>query len=328
MYDKSANYIRDLRKTAEDKEAHAKEADYAVSRAFCSILEKLAKAPEYRTSFEELESQAYSTYGERAVPYIDLLYKTSHLQEPRGKHDANYKMFTPSQELNMFSTFLKQAETLGTTVKEAEDAKHNYQCEKTYIDDTFKQRGCELHKISNNQIDGSFLAKLEEQMKKEAKEIEAINEEDPVMASIKQKKANELKKEDERIKKIAGLIDAALDKGPSYLQGERKPSLTSTTNSASDNRQRVFLLQELATTDPILAKLPTHKVVDAYQQMLRVSPELSKEKEIVRSFLRSSTAGQAIDPYVGGQLIDANTKLLKQHKMELGLPSGGDRKED
>ena len=81
------------------------------------------------------------------------------------------------------------------------------------------------------------------------------------------------------------------------------------------------MLQELATTDPILAKLPTHKVVDAYQQMLRLSPEMSKEKEVVRSFLRSSTAGQAIDPYVGGQLIDANTRLLRQHQMELGVPS-------
>ena len=321
VYEKSANYIRDLRKNAEDKEAQATEANYEVSRAFCSILEKLAKAPESRASFEEFESQAFSTYGEKAVPYIELLYKTSHLKEARGKHDANYKMFTPCQETAMLGTFLKKAGELAVISKEAEDAKHNYKFEKDYIEDTFHKRGCELHKAAGNKFEGSVLEKLEQEMKKEAAKIEAIDEEDPVMATIKVKKAAELKKENERIEKIAGLIDAALEKGPDWYKGEKKPSLNPMTNTDSDNRDRAFMLQELATTDPILAKLPTHKVIDAYQQMLRLSPEMSKEKEVVRSFLRSSTAGQAIDPYVGGQLIDANTRLLRQHQMELGVPS-------
>ena len=321
VYAKSASYIRDLKKTAEDKEAQAQEANFEVSRTFCNILEKFAKVEESRAPFEEFESQAYSTYGEKAVPYLDLLYKTSHLKEARGKHDTNYKMFSPAKETISFGTFLKKAEVLAGITKEAEDAKHNYEFEKKYVDKTFKERGCDLFKQAHSDIDASLLDKIEADMKKEAEQIDKLAEEDPVIAQIKQKRDSESKKVNERIEKIAGYLESVLGFGQDRYEAAKKPAPIPFSNTPDDNRERAFMLQELSATDPILSKLPTHKVVDAYQQMLRISPELSKEKEIVRSFLRSSTAGQAIDPFMGGQLIDANTSLLKQHRMERGLPS-------
>ncbi|CAK0744904.1 conserved hypothetical protein [Gammaproteobacteria bacterium] len=323
VYEKSANYLRDLKKTAEDKSGEAKEAEFQVNRSFCSILEKFAKAEDYRASFADFESQAFSLYGEKAVPYIDLLYKTSQLKEARGTHDVNYKMFNPAQEVNMLGEFLKKAETLSTIVKEAEDAQHNYKFEKDYATDIFKKRGSELIKGAEVIADGSILEKLEAEMKKEAVKIAAIPEEDPVMASIKMKKEASLAKEGERIKSAFEFINTALDIG----KDQGKPSVKATTSSESDNRDRAFLLQELATTDPILAKLPTHKVVDSYQQLLRIAPEISKEKELVRSFLRQSTASQAIGPFEGQQLVEANTKLLKQRMMQQGQGAPKDKGE-
>ena len=72
------------------------------------------------------------------------------------------------------------------------------------------------------------------------------------------------------------------------------PAKQTKQDNKQDNRDRAFLLQELATTDPILSKMPTSNVVNAYEQMLRIAPELSKEKEITRAFLRQAGATQAI----------------------------------
>ena len=88
-----------------------------------------------------------------------------------------------------------------------------------------------------------------------------------------------------------------------------------------DNRNRAFLLQELISTDPIISKFPTHQTVDAYQQLLRIAPELSNEKEITRAFLRQAGASQAIDPFQAEQLISANNNLFKQHQMQRGSGS-------
>ena len=55
--------------------------------------------------------------------------------------------------------------------------------------------------------------------------------------------------------------------------------------------------------------------------------ELSKEKELTRAFLRQAGASQAIDPFQGQQLIQANTQLLKQHQMQQGVKPPQDSKE-
>jgi len=94
---------------------------------------------------------------------------------------------------------------------------------------------------------------------------------------------------------------------------------TANTNTPEANRDRALLLQELVATDPIISKFPTHHVVDAYQQMLRIAPELSSEKEITRAFLRQAGASQAISPFEAADLIKANTGLFKQHQLQRGL---------
>jgi hypothetical protein len=323
VYEKSANYIRDLKKTAENTQARAQDADYNTTRAFGAILEKFAKAPESRTSFEEFESQAYSTYGERVNAQLDLLHKAGHLKEARGKHDAGYTMFTPCPELGLLDNFLKLAQELPGLKKEAQDAEYNYNFEKSHLDETFALRGCELKKKAADAEALSPLERLEVQMNKEAASIADIPESDPVLARVKLTKLAELSKERERIKTANDFIDSAMD----AARGEGKPGMSATTNTDFDNRDRSFLLQELATTDPILSKIPTKHVVDSYQQLMRIAPEISKEKDMVRSYLRQATAAQGVDPFQGQQLIDANTKLLKQRQLQQGINPGSDKRD-
>ena len=317
VYEKSANYLRDLKKTAEDKEAQAKEADFEVSRAFCRILEKFAKAPESRAEFATFESQAFTTFGEKAMPYVDLLYKTSHLKEARGKHDPNYTMFTPCEEVNMLGAFMKKAEALAEITKTAEEAKYNYQYEKAYVDDIFRQRGRELHKAATGEsYSGTLLEKLEQEMSREREKIASMPEEDPVLATIKQKKEAQLAKEGEQTKQA--ILDF-IEKSVGQVKDMSKPSLSVTSADEGSNRERAFVLQELATTDPILAKIPTKKVVEAYQQMLRIAPEISREKELVRAHLRNAVQGQALSIFDANSLVEGNTKLLEQRRLQQGL---------
>jgi hypothetical protein len=99
-----------------------------------------------------------------------------------------------------------------------------------------------------------------------------------------------------------------------YNESKSLPSATF-PNTEMDNHERVALIQDLIMTDPILSKLDPRKVLNAYQQVLKLSPHLSKEKEVARAILRQLTATQALGPMEANQYIEANTNLLKQHKL-------------
>jgi molybdenum-dependent DNA-binding transcriptional regulator ModE len=228
-------------------------------------------------------------------------------------------MFEPCDEVKLFGNFLKHADELASVKQAAEDAEYNYTFENDYVKEIFRARGCELFNKQASAIDSTISERVETELKKEAEEIEKLSEEDPVIAVIKQKKAAELQKKADSVKEAFGFIEGMFNRA----KEEGKPSISATTNSDSDNRDRAFLLQELAYTDPILSKMPSKKVVDSYEQMLRLSPEISKEKELVRAFLRQSTAGQAVDPFMGSQLVEADTKLLKQRRLHSGLSESG-----
>lgn len=78
------------------------------------------------------------------------------------------------------------------------------------------------------------------------------------------------------------------------------------------------MIQELMVGDPIISKMPPERVASGYEQMLRIAPELAKEKEVVRSTLRLLGSSQAVTPYDAQQLTSANTDLTKQRMLERG----------
>jgi hypothetical protein len=83
-------------------------------------------------------------------------------------------------------------------------------------------------------------------------------------------------------------------------------------NLTMENMERQLLLQELMLTDPILSKVSPQRVAKAYEQILRLSPQVSKEKEVVRAMLRQAVASQAVAPHDADQWTRLDTDILKR----------------
>lgn len=321
VYEKAAHYVRNLEKAAENAKIDLAGAEYDANRAFGSILEKFARVSDYRSSFADFESQVFAKHGEAAVEYLDLLYKCSHLKEERGAHDAKHQIFKQSEEAIAFDRFLDKAAELREKTKEAEEAVHNYNFEKEYIDSIYKEYGATKTAEARNVVEElTAIDKLTKQ-KQNLRTMEEGNT-DPVMSRVFSKKAEELDREEERIKTAFSFIDTLKDQVKSVGQPESKI----TTNNDFDNRNRKLILQELAVTDPILKTVDPKKLVDDYAQILHIAPELAREKEIVRATLRTMAASQSIGAYDSHQLISANNDMLKQRQLMNSKPVGqGDK---
>ena len=85
-----------------------------------------------------------------------------------------------------------------------------------------------------------------------------------------------------------------------------KPNLT------LENMERKLLLQELMMTDSILSKVNPVKVARAFEQLMRLSPEISKEKEVVRAELRAMVASQALSKYDAELMTKLDSGMLKR----------------
>jgi hypothetical protein len=327
VYEKATAYLSKLKKIAYEKEAEAIEAEHQIEKNFCDILRKFAQDNYTRSSWDQFETAVYSKYGDGSKGYLDLLYKTAKLNEERGEQNKNIKLASACPELAMYDKFVASIDTFNLSKTAADEATHNYNFENDYLKDSFAKRGCELTKNSYAELDASLLDKVEQSIKEERSKIASVVEsEDPVLAAIAEKRAAVLTEFDGRIKSAIDLIDMATGAGSKAYSEVGKPSLSASSNTPDSNRERALLLQELVTTDPIISKFPTHHTVDAYQQLLRIAPELSKEKEISRAFLRQAGASQAIDPFQAEQLIKANTQLFKQHQLQHGIPTSPDAK--
>lgn len=71
-----------------------------------------------------------------------------------------------------------------------------------------------------------------------------------------------------------------------------------------DNVQRELLLEELLITDPILSDADEQRVIDAYETLTQVSPEVSGNKELTRSMLRQMIHADGMTPFDASQLAD------------------------
>ncbi len=266
-----------------------------------------------RSNWDTFETSVFSKYGEKSVPYLDLLYKTADLDEERGKHDSNIKLAADCKEVELFDKFIDKVLEHKIAKAASEDAAYNLKFEQDYLKEAYHTHGCELNKAAFS--DDSLLEKVEQSIKAERKKIASVDQEDPVLMYIAEKRAGVETEFDGRVKSAIDLVDMV--KSP--IENAGKPSLSASTNTPNANRDRALMLQELVSTDPIISKFPTHHVVDAYQQMLRIAPELSSEREVTRAFLRQAGATQAIDPFQAEQLIKANTSLFKQHQLQQGI---------
>ena len=63
------------------------------------------------------------------------------------------------------------------------------------------------------------------------------------------------------------------------------------------NVQSQIMLQDLITNDPVLSEEAPEKIIEAYNAIRQLSPEVGTNKEVVRAILRQTMHSTAISPY-------------------------------
>ena len=335
IYEKSANYIGKLAKEAEETEIAGVEATLRLNEKFSELSDEFRRDPGYRTAFEEFESQVFAKHGEASLPYIDLLHKTACSHEERGVHDAGYMMFDQCKEAGMFDVLMQSAQAMVVLEQKTKEASENLAFERAFL----KEAHVLLGKTA------AAAAEEKEESKEEAEEESPEHEEaeqedeDPVMAAVKKKASDSeysvipkytkdpvLEQSLEKEASLGlgggnigsvfgGLLDTALHAASAplseaFTHGLKKQPIK--PNLTLENMERKLLLQELMLTDPILSKVNPAKVARAFEQILRLSPEISKEKEVVRAELRAMVSSQALSKFDADLMTKLDVGMLKR----------------
>jgi hypothetical protein len=333
VYEKSNNYIQKLAKQKDEADVAKIAAELTLNDRFSSLTDEFKKDAGYRSSFDEFESQVFAKHGSAALPYVDLIYKTAKLQEDRGVHDSGYMMFEQCKEAALFDSLMKAASELIENEKVASEASENLEFETAFVHSCRKELGKA----------GAVKIAAEKEESKEETEEESAGEEqastDPVMAEIKKKASDDSLSVAEKYSSDPVLAEAMQKEAffgletagglfglgkmlPDIMHEHVHESFTSgfknhgikavKPNLTLDNMERKLLLQELMLTDPILSKVNPAKVARAFEQLLRLSPEISKEKEVVRAELRAMVSSQALSKFDADLMAKTDVGMLKR----------------
>jgi hypothetical protein len=331
---KSANYVQRLTKQAEEAEVAKIAAEIELNDSFSSLCDEFKKDAGYRTSFEEFESQVFSKHGEAAIPYLDLLQKAANLSEERGIHDSGYMMFQQCKEAALFDKLISAGEQVVLAEKLASEAFEDLSFESSYLQSCKRMLGKKAEKEEKEEKaeEDSSKAKADETAEEEQES------EDPVIMEIKKKASDKdytvavaytqdpvLTEAMQKEAFFGGLMSIGkLMSGPihdlahehashAFSAGfKHSPAAGAKPNLTLENMQRKLLLQELMMSDAILSKVNPVKVARAFEQLMRLSPEISKEKEVVRAELRAMVASQALSKYDADLMTKLDSGMLKR----------------
>lgn len=280
QWEKAANYLDRLDKEIDELRTEKAANEIQLEALFNSLVAEFKKHGAARESFDDFETSAYTRFGSRAVPYINLVYKAAELDEPRGLHDDKAISYSDLPSVDKLASILSLSSAIREKKAELQEAESFVTAQRTQM----KLAAARLHHgvVSEDTVEGC---------EKLASELDTFLE----------KNAGPIAK---------SLIESLVSEYRNAGQGGKSPVFK---NTESDNNERARLLQDLIMTDPILAHQDPRKIISAYQQILRLSPQLAKEKEVVRSMLRQLTATQSLHPTEAGQLVEANTNMLRQH---------------
>jgi hypothetical protein len=328
VYEKSANYIQKLTKQADEAEVQKTAAELELNQSFSALCDEFKKDAAYRTPFEEFESQVFSKHGSSAVDYLDLIHKTAGLTEDRGVHDAKYIMFNPCKEAALFDALMESAARMVATEKTAHEAQQNLEFESAFL------KEC-------NFLLGKTAATKDEPLREEKQEFateendgdgdEPIDDDetDPVIAAVKKKASatnhnlateydndpvlTECLEKKSFLGSLTNMMSSLIAEpvNAAFSHSFKSSAPASKPNLTLDNMERRLLLQELMLTDPILSKVNPAKVARAFEQILRLSPEISKQKEVIRAELRAMVASQALSKYDADMMTKLDVGMLK-----------------
>ena len=296
-------------------------AKLALNSKFAQLANHWSKTAAARSSFANFESEVFSRYGAPALGYINLLHMATGGKEARGEHDEKHVAFDDCPELLKFSELMEATQLVSDWVIKTAEATEA-------LSTTERQKQSAYRTLAESRFQECQDSETAIFTVETTEKLAATNDDDgldPVL-TLANKKAAVAKEAADKLAAgagaaAAGLFGAFLDQ----YKSESTPSSPS-SGGTLNNLDRKLLIQNLMSTDPILKTYEPKRVGDAYEQFMRLAPELSSEKEIVRSHLRQMVASQAMTAFDGAQLLDANGKLVKQQQMNAGLqPKGNDK---
>ena len=274
VYEKSAQYINKLEKQLDDLRTEKVGSQQKCDSAFVTLVHEFSKDASYRDAFHEFESQVYSNHGEKAVPFIDYIYKCSETKDERGAHDSGYRMFEDCKTARMFDKFMKSSEELVKTEKIEKEASDLLEFEQGFVKDIFKSLG------------------------KHSADSEVIKE--------------SAEKKEGPFGVLSGI----------YNQLSSAPKNTAGSEPITDTHARQLMLTELMASDPVIHKAfkdNPNGIASHYEQLMRLAPELSKEKEFVRTHLAAAPSRQGMSEFDVNQIISANNELNKTKVLQKTL---------
>jgi hypothetical protein len=140
--EKSALYIDKLEKSASDSYTEQVGADFKLQDAFCKLAQDFSKEASTRQEWHDFESQVYAEHGDKAVPFLDLMYKSACSQEePRGTHKTNYTNYTPGAQTVKFASIMQAVEELQEKTKLANEARAVLKEAKEFVNQAFQEIG-------------------------------------------------------------------------------------------------------------------------------------------------------------------------------------------
>jgi len=84
-----------------------------------------------------------------------------------------------------------------------------------------------------------------------------------------------------------------------------------TVDSEMQEAHYEAMIQDLLITDPILAEEDEDRIVNAFNTIKSVAPELAKDKNVMRMALRQAAQHEGIDPFTLQQYMEAEKELQK-----------------
>ncbi len=304
--EKSAKYINKLEKTAEDTRMDFVDKNESISACSTWLIKNFKKCADYRTPFEEFESQVYSKYGKHQKPLLDEIYKAANLKEPRGIYDPGYTMFEPAKETEVFGSMLSFGKKAKIAYEKHKRAVEKLKTEKDYVKEIYKTKP-----TTKNKQEVQITPKVTIESR-----IEKDEELDPVLEKIKKQLKQKVKKEAGVLDVSSGynFIGSMLNQmlSPKFEVADRTGGSSSYESQSVTNISRAATIQELLMLDPILSKENPKKVIAMYKQLLKISPNIADEKEILRVTLRQMVASDGLSPFDANQVSQADLNMIKQ----------------
>ena len=285
-----------LKHTADDCDKTAGMAEVVIGRELEKIAAQIRK--EWKETgdaiYSELVKCAYLTYSDPVIPYLSILegyLPNNKLVKCANLVDDRKYAFV----LSKFGELIKMGNDASSLREEAQSIRADVAAfEKDIIDSFRPEYGTMSFFKDGQQRDGQEKPKpsgLSNAIPQAMNDLKGVFS--PTMKAIG----------DRTNKDISNTLVSSL------MSEETRAAKKHEEDMA--NLERQSILEDLITNDPVLSGIEPEKIVGGYQAIMRLSPEVSRNKEVVRAQLRQLAHSIALSPFDAKQLVDLENVIRR-----------------